>query len=194
MAAVATDLAAWAWASSSQGRFFRLMEGGCRSLRARRKGPRSRSPCRDGRRFKPRLPVRALPTPRSRSGSAIGGTPFADDHTFLSDARFRLLVDSVKDYAIFMLDPSGKVMTWNAGAERIKGYEASEIIGQHFSRFYEATSSARESASRSLRRPLATAASRTRDGGSVRMGRSSGPTSSSPRCATAPETWSGSPR
>ncbi|HEY8207134.1 MAG TPA: PAS domain S-box protein [Myxococcaceae bacterium] len=50
--------------------------------------------------------------------------------------RFRLLVASVKDYAIFMLDPAGRVATWNAGAERIKGYRADEIIGQHFSRFY----------------------------------------------------------
>ena len=53
-----------------------------------------------------------------------------------SEARFRLLIDAVKDYAIFMLDPNGRVATWNAGAKRIKGYEASEIIGQHFSRFY----------------------------------------------------------
>jgi PAS domain S-box-containing protein len=45
-------------------------------------------------------------------------------------------VESVKDYAIFMLDPEGHVLTWNAGAELIKGYRASEIIGQHFSRFY----------------------------------------------------------
>src|SRR5882672_11505122 len=50
--------------------------------------------------------------------------------------RFRLLVESVKDYAIFMLDPTGKVSSWNPGAERIKGYKASEIIGQHFSKFY----------------------------------------------------------
>jgi len=52
------------------------------------------------------------------------------------DDRFRLLVDSVKDYAIFMLDPEGRVATWNAGAELIKGYSASEIIGEHFSKFY----------------------------------------------------------
>ena len=50
--------------------------------------------------------------------------------------RFRLLVESVKDYAIFILDPTGRVSTWNPGAERIKGYKASEIIGQHFSKFY----------------------------------------------------------
>lgn len=49
---------------------------------------------------------------------------------------FRLLVESVRDYAIFMLDPTGLVLTWNAGAERFKGYRADEIIGQHFSRFY----------------------------------------------------------
>jgi PAS domain S-box-containing protein len=53
-----------------------------------------------------------------------------------SDEVFRLLVDSVQDYAIFLLSPEGKVMTWNAGAERIKGYSASEIIGHHFSKFY----------------------------------------------------------
>jgi len=53
-----------------------------------------------------------------------------------SDEVFRLLVESVQDYAIFLLSPEGNVMTWNAGAERIKGYAASEIIGQHFSKFY----------------------------------------------------------
>jgi PAS domain S-box-containing protein len=53
-----------------------------------------------------------------------------------SEERFRLLVESVKEYAIFMLSPTGVVQTWNAGAERIKGYRADEIIGQHFSKFY----------------------------------------------------------
>jgi len=53
-----------------------------------------------------------------------------------TDEIFRLLVDSVQDYAIFLLNPEGRIMTWNAGAERIKGYKASEIIGEHFSRFY----------------------------------------------------------
>ncbi len=53
-----------------------------------------------------------------------------------SDVPFRLLVQSVVDYAIFMLDPSGEVTSWNVGAERIKGYSAAEIIGKHFSTFY----------------------------------------------------------
>jgi len=53
-----------------------------------------------------------------------------------SEQRFRLLVDAVEDYAIFMLDPSGHVSTWNAGAQRTKGYAAEEIIGQHFRVFY----------------------------------------------------------
>ncbi len=53
-----------------------------------------------------------------------------------SEERFRLLVESVKDYAIFMLDPEGRVASWNEGAERIKGYTAEEIIGEHCSRFY----------------------------------------------------------
>src|SRR5947207_8054917 len=55
-----------------------------------------------------------------------------------TDAQFRLLVESVTDYAIYLLDPSGRVMSWNAGAERIKGYAAAEILGQHFSLFYPA--------------------------------------------------------
>ena len=59
-----------------------------------------------------------------------------DEAMRLSEERFRLLVESVKDYAIFILDPNGLVATWNIGAERIKGYRADEIIGQHFSRFY----------------------------------------------------------
>jgi formate hydrogenlyase transcriptional activator len=53
-----------------------------------------------------------------------------------SEENFRLLVEGVKDYAIFMLDPDGRVATWNTGAERIKGYRAEQIIGQHFSMFY----------------------------------------------------------
>lgn len=53
-----------------------------------------------------------------------------------SERRFQLLVGSVEDYAIYMLDPHGHVTTWNAGARRFKGYEADEIIGEHFSRFF----------------------------------------------------------
>jgi len=53
-----------------------------------------------------------------------------------SEERFRLMVESVKDYAIFMLDPGGYIVSWNKGAQRIKGYQAHEIIGQHFSCFF----------------------------------------------------------
>src|SRR5215467_8364954 len=53
-----------------------------------------------------------------------------------SEELFRLLVEGVQDYAIYMLDPAGIVTTWNAGAERIKGYTAQEIIARHFSCFY----------------------------------------------------------
>src|SRR3954471_19337149 len=58
--------------------------------------------------------------------------------------QLRLLVEAVVDYAIFMLDTSGRVLTWNAGAERIKGYAPAEIIGQHFSRFYTDEDRARD--------------------------------------------------
>jgi PAS domain S-box-containing protein len=54
------------------------------------------------------------------------------------EERYRLLIDSITDYAIYMLDEKGVVTSWNPGARRFKGYEASEIIGQHFSRFYTA--------------------------------------------------------
>ena len=59
-----------------------------------------------------------------------------DEALRMSEERFRLLVEGVKDYAIFMLDPGGHVVSWNLGAQKNKGYEASEIIGQHFSTFY----------------------------------------------------------
>jgi PAS domain S-box-containing protein len=60
----------------------------------------------------------------------------ADEELRRSEDRMRLLVETVKDYAIFGLDPSGRVVSWNVGAEHIKGYDAKEIMGQHFSRFY----------------------------------------------------------
>ncbi|MHB8500350.1 MAG: PAS domain S-box protein [Candidatus Acidiferrales bacterium] len=60
----------------------------------------------------------------------------AEEAFLESEERLRILVEGVQDYAIFRLDPCGKVVSWNAGAERIKGYKAGEIIGQNFSRFY----------------------------------------------------------
>jgi PAS domain S-box-containing protein len=60
----------------------------------------------------------------------------AEERLRRSEEMFRLLVASVREYAIFLLDPEGHVLTWNAGAERIKGYSAEEIIGKHFSQFY----------------------------------------------------------
>jgi PAS domain S-box-containing protein len=59
-----------------------------------------------------------------------------------ADESFRVLVESVRDYAIFMLDPAGNVKTWNLGAQRMKGYTANEIIGRHFSAFYLAEDAA----------------------------------------------------
>jgi len=59
-----------------------------------------------------------------------------------TDEKLRLLVSGVRDYAIVMLDPEGRITTWSEGAERIKGYRAEEIIGQHFSKFYTAEQAA----------------------------------------------------
>lgn len=66
------------------------------------------------------------------------------------DESFRLLVEQIRDYAIFMLDTEGRIRTWNLGAERIKGYTADEIIGQHFSRFYSAEDVAADKPGREL--------------------------------------------
>ena len=60
----------------------------------------------------------------------------AADALRLSEERFRLLVEGVKDHAIYMLDPKGRIATWNGGAERLKGYNAREILGESFERFY----------------------------------------------------------
>jgi PAS domain S-box-containing protein len=58
------------------------------------------------------------------------------DTSLRDEGRFRVLVDAITDYAIYMLSPEGYVTSWNSGAQRFKGYRASEILGQHFSRFY----------------------------------------------------------
>jgi PAS domain S-box-containing protein len=60
----------------------------------------------------------------------------AEEELRRSEERFRLLVQSITDYAIYMLDPTGKVTSWNPGAQRFKGYRTEEILGEHFSRFY----------------------------------------------------------
>jgi PAS domain S-box-containing protein len=58
------------------------------------------------------------------------------DHLASEEGRYRLLVENITDYAIYMVDTTGLVASWNQGAERFKGCTASEIIGQHFSCFY----------------------------------------------------------
>jgi PAS domain S-box-containing protein len=80
-----------------------------------------------------------------------------------NEERLRLMIASVSDYAIFLLDPDGRVETWNAGAEQIKGYRADEIIGQHFSRFYTPEDLARGQPAMEL--ATATAAGRYEDEG-----------------------------
>jgi PAS domain S-box-containing protein len=83
--------------------------------------------------------------PIHRDGKLIGFAKVTRDMTeqrqaqlaaLESERRFRLLVQAVTDYAIYMLSPEGRITNWNAGAERIKGFAASEIVGEHFSRFY----------------------------------------------------------
>ncbi|MCK1384915.1 PAS domain-containing sensor histidine kinase [Bradyrhizobium sp. 21] len=69
---------------------------------------------------------------------------------FESERSFRLLVEGVADYALYMLDPTGTITSWNIGGERIKGYSPGEILGQHFSRFYTETDRANGKPARAL--------------------------------------------
>ena len=97
---------------------------------------------KDGSRFWANVVITAL---RDPSGALVGfGKVTRDlterhkneDELRQSEERFRLIVQNVRDYAIFMLDPQGYIETWNEGARRIKGYSEQEIIGRHFSTFY----------------------------------------------------------
>ena len=97
---------------------------------------------KDGRRFWAHVVVDPI---REDDGTLIGFAKITRDITakreheralFESEQRFRLLVQGVKDYAIYMLDTEGRVSNWNPGAAAIKGYSEDEIVGQHFSRFY----------------------------------------------------------
>jgi len=97
---------------------------------------------KDGTRFWANTIITLL---RDDDGNIVGFGKVTRDMTARREAEelvrqnseiFELLVSSVRDYAIFMLDPNGNVATWNAGAQRIKGYKPEEIIGSHFSRFY----------------------------------------------------------
>src|SRR5690348_7774187 len=71
--------------------------------------------------------------PRKERGGVAGVVELNDE---IREDPFRLLVQSIVDYAIYMLSPEGFVTSWNAGAERIKGFQTEEIVGQHFSKFY----------------------------------------------------------
>ncbi|MGZ3238775.1 MAG: PAS domain-containing protein, partial [Burkholderiaceae bacterium] len=66
----------------------------------------------------------------------ITGRKVAAEALSASEERFRLLVQGVTDYAIYMLSPTGEIVSWNSGARRIKGFEQDEVVGTHFSRFY----------------------------------------------------------
>lgn len=111
---------------------------------------------KDGTRFWASVVIDAL---RGDDGQLLGFAKITRDisekkrsHDALRDSeeRFRILVQGVTDYAIYMLSPEGQITNWNAGAERIKGFVASEVIGSHFSRFYRAADQALGEPARAL--------------------------------------------
>lgn len=91
-----------------------------------------------------------------------------------SDERYRLLVDAVMDYAIYLLDANGLVSSWNPGAERFKGYAEHEILGQHFSVFYTEEDRAAARPSAPWKRHCALDGSKPKAGGCARMAAASG--------------------
>jgi PAS domain S-box-containing protein len=136
----------------------RALEAAAREGRFEAEGWRVR---KDGTRFW----VNAVLDPiRNEAGNLIGFAKITRDDTERrmaglalqeSERRFRTLVQGVKDYALYMLDPDGRVSNWNTGAAAIKGYKADEIVGQHFSRFYTEEDRARGEPQRALATALA---------------------------------------
>jgi len=117
----------------------RELEGAIRDGRYEDEGWRVR---KDGARFWANVIITAL---RDSDGTLIGFAKVTRDLTERrrheeslkqSEVRFRTLIEGIRDYAIFMLDPDGNVATWNAGAEQILGYKHLEILGEHLARFY----------------------------------------------------------
>jgi PAS domain S-box-containing protein len=96
------------------------------------------------------------------------------ESSLTADGRYRLLVEAVTDYAIYMLDPDGVVTSWNPGAQRFTGYAPEEIIGKHFSTFYTEEDRSKNMPKGALERPPARARLRMRAGASVKMGRNFG--------------------
>ena len=101
-----------------------------------------------------------------------------------------MLVEAVTDYAIYMLDPNGVISSWNPGARRFRGYEESEIIGEHFSRFYTGEDSKTNCRGGRLRQQNAKANSKAKVGASARTAAASGHMSSSIPSVTAKVSWS----
>jgi PAS domain S-box-containing protein len=143
----------------ASGRPARALETAAREGRFESEGWRVR---KDGTRFWAHVVIDPV---RSPEGEVIGFAKITRDVTdrrareqelFESEQRFRMLVQGVRDYAIYMLDTNGIVTNWNAGAEAIKGYRAEEIIGQHFSRFYTEEDRANGEPARALQTALNT--------------------------------------
>lgn len=121
---------------------------------------------KDGSRFRAHIIVTAL---RDAQGKLLGFAKVTQDVTERweaeqelreSEERFRILVDQIRDYAIYLLSPEGRITTWNLGARRIEQYEASEVIGRHFSMFHAPEDIARGKLTRLMQQAKETGAAR----------------------------------
>jgi PAS domain-containing protein len=126
---------------------------------------------------------------RKNSGRSLAEQAFRD-----SEEKYRMLLDGVQDHAIFMLDPHGQIMSWNAGAERIQGYASEEIIGRNFSCFFPAEDIQHGRPEAVLAIAAPAAGMKSKACGYEKMAPAFWPTLPAPRCANRVEVCADFPR
>jgi PAS domain-containing protein len=121
-------------------------------------------------------------------------SPLPRRQDVVTEQRLQLLIETVTDYGIFMLDPEGRIISWNTGAQKLKGWQREEILGHHFSIFYPAEAVASGWPQEELRRAKARGRFEDEGGACARTAPGSGPTWSSRRSTTRAASSPASPR